>query len=230
MTKFVFSPAEIPSVAVAGSDGRFPVRRVWCVGRNYLDHVKEMGNDERAPPFFFSKQPDMLVPGGGTIRYPSLTKNYHFETELVVALKSGGSDVREADALGLVFGYAVGLDMTRRDLQKQMQEKGKPWEIGKSFEQSAPIGALTPSSGPLDVTPLRGRISLTVNGAVKQDSTLDKMIWSVPEIIAKLSQQVTLAAGDLIFTGTPEGVGPVVAGDRLHASITGLTDLDVAIA
>jgi fumarylpyruvate hydrolase len=225
MTKFVFPPAEIPSLAVAASDGRFPVRRVWCVGRNYLDHVKEMGNDERAPPFFFSKQPDMLVPGGGTIKYPSLTKNYHFETELVVALKGGGSDVSEANALGLVFGYAVGLDMTRRDLQKQMQEKGKPWEIGKSFEQSAPIGVLTPSSGAL-----AGRISLTVNGAVKQDSTLDKMIWSVPEIIARLSQQVSLAAGDLIFTGTPEGVGAVVVGDRLHASITGLGDLDVTIA
>jgi fumarylpyruvate hydrolase len=222
---FIFPPAPIPSLAITGSGARFPVRRVWCVGRNYLAHVKELGNDTREPPFFFSKQPDMLVPGGGAIAYPSLTKNYHYEAELVVALKAGGANVSVADAPSLIFGHACGLDMTRRDLQKQMQEKGKPWEIGKSFEQSAPIGALTPASSSLEA----GAITLTVNGNVKQSSDLNQMIWNVAEIIARLSQQVTLGAGDLIFTGTPEGVGAVVAGDRLRLDITGLSPLEITI-
>jgi fumarylpyruvate hydrolase len=225
MTKFVFAPTAIPSLAIRASEARYPVRRIWCVGRNYLAHVRELGNDDREPPFFFSKQPDMVVSEGGTVRYPSLTKNYHYETELVVALKAGGENVAVADAPSMIFGYAVGLDMTRRDLQKQMQEKGKPWEIGKSFEQSAPVGALTPASKPL----YSGRISLAVNGKTKQESDLSQMIWNVVEIISRLSQQVHLAAGDIIFTGTPEGVGPVIHGDRLHAEITGLADLNVAI-
>jgi fumarylpyruvate hydrolase len=225
MSGFVFPLAQ-PWIAIAGSADRFPVRRVWCVGRNYLGHVRELGNDEREPPLFFSKQPDMLVPGGGAIRYPSLTKNYHFEVELVVALKSGGENISAADADALIFGHAVGLDMTRRDLQKQMQEKGRPWEIAKSFDQSAPIGALVPSAGALPPA----RIRLSVNGAVKQDADTAQMMWSVPEIIAQLSRQVQLAAGDVIFTGTPEGVGPVVKGDRLHAEIEGLEPLAVTIA
>jgi fumarylpyruvate hydrolase len=225
MSGFVFPLAQ-PWIGIAGTTDRFPVRRVWCVGRNYLAHVRELGNDEREPPLFFSKQPDMLVPGGGAIRYPSLTKNYHFEVELVVALKSGGENVAAIDADALIFGYAVGLDMTRRDLQKQMQEKGRPWEAAKSFEQSGPIGALVPATGLLPPAHIR----LTVNGAVKQESNTSQMIWSVPEIIAQLSRQVRLGAGDVIFTGTPEGVGPVVRGDRLEAEIGGLEPLGVTIA
>ena len=225
MSGFVF-PLSQPWIGIAGSADRFPVRRVWCVGRNYLGHVRELGNDEREPPLFFSKQPDMLVPGGGAIRYPSLTKNYHYEVELVVALKAGGENIHVADADALIFGHAVGLDMTRRDLQKQMQEKGRPWEIAKSFEQSAPIGALVPASGALPPA----RIRLTVNGVVKQAADTAQLIWSVPEIIAQLSRQVRLAAGDVIFTGTPEGVGPVVKGDRLEAEIEGLEPLGVTIA
>jgi fumarylpyruvate hydrolase len=225
MSGFVF-PLSQPWIGIAGSADRFPVRRVWCVGRNYLGHVRELGNDEREPPLFFSKQPDMLVPGGGVIRYPSLTKNYHYEVELVVALKAGGENIQAADADALIFGHAVGLDMTRRDLQKQMQEKGRPWEIAKSFEQSAPIGALVPATGALPPA----RIRLTVNGVIKQDADTAQLIWSVPETIAQLSRQVRLAAGDVIFTGTPEGVGPVVKGDRLEAEIEGLEPLGATIA
>lgn len=225
MSGFVFPLAQ-PWIGIAGSGDRFPVRRVWCVGRNYLDHIRELGNDEREPPLFFSKQPDMLVPGGGAIRYPSLTRNYHYEVELVVALKAGGENIHVADADALIFGHAVGLDMTRRDLQKQMQEKGRPWEIAKSFEQSGPVGALVPATGVLPPV----RIRLSVNGAVKQDADTAQMIWSVPEIIAQLSRQVRLGAGDVIFTGTPDGVGPVVKGDRLEAEIDGLEPLGVTIA
>jgi fumarylpyruvate hydrolase len=225
MSGFAF-PVSQPWIAIAGSASRFPVRRVWCVGRNYLGHVRELGNDEREPPLFFSKQPDMLVPGGGAIRYPSLTKNYHYEVELVVALKAGGENIPAADADALIFGHAVGLDMTRRDLQKQMQEKGRPWELAKSFEQSAPIGALVPATGALPPA----RIRLSVNGVIQQDANTSQLIWSVPEILAQLSRQVRLGAGDVIFTGTPEGVGPVVKGDRLEAEIEGLEPLGVTIA
>jgi fumarylpyruvate hydrolase len=225
MSGFAFPLAQ-PWIGIAGSADRFPVRRVWCVGRNYLAHVRELGNDEREPPLFFSKQPDMLVPGGGTIRYPSLTKNYHFEVELVVALKSGGENVSTDDADALIFGYAVGLDMTRRDLQKQLQERGRPWEAAKSFEQSGPVGALVPATGLLPPA----RIRLSVNGDVKQEANTNQMIWSVPEIIAQLSRQVRLGAGDVIFTGTPEGVGPVMRGDRLEAEIGGLEPLGITIA
>jgi fumarylpyruvate hydrolase len=222
---FLFPLAQ-PSLPVMGMDKRFPVRRVWCVGRNYAAHARELGHDSREPPFFFSKQPDMLAPQGGEIRYPSLTGNYHYEVELVVALKAGGENIAIADAPGLVFGRAVGLDMTRRDLQKQMQEKGRPWEIGKSFEQSAPIGRLTPAAGLLPPSAIR----LSVNGETRQSSDTGQMIWSEAEIIAQLSRQVALAAGDVIFTGTPEGVGPVIKGDRLQAEIAGLEPLSVTIA
>jgi fumarylpyruvate hydrolase len=225
MTKFAF-PLLQPSLAIKDSDVRFPIRRVWCVGRNYLAHVREMGNDERETPFFFSKQPDMVVSGGGTIHYPSLTKNYQFDGELVVALKGGGENISTANAPSLIFGHAVGLDMTRRDLQKLATEKGKPWEISKSSEQSGPVGTLTPSS----TFPGEARIRVLVNGQTEQESNIRNMIWNVPEIIAKLSQQVSLAAGDIIFTGTPEGVGPVVSGDRLMAEVDGLPPLEVAIA
>lgn len=223
---YVFAPPAPPSLAVAGSSARFPVRRIWCVGRNYAAHAREMGNDEREPPFFFSKQPDMLVPGGGAIAYPGLTENLHYEGELVVALKDGGRDIAVEQASRLIYGYAAGLDMTRRDLQKQMQAKGKPWEIGKSFEQSAPVGTLVPSAALLTA----GAIRLSVDGQVRQSADLSDMIWNVAEILSRLSQQVTLAAGDIIFTGTPEGVGAVTRGQSLKLEIDGLTPLDVTIA
>jgi len=226
MVQYAFAPAPQPCLTVAGTDALFPVRRIWCVGRNYGAHAREMGHDDREPPFFFSKQPDMVVPGGGTIGYPTLTENLHHEAELVVALKDGGENVPVDSAASLIFGYAAGIDMTRRDLQKQMQAKGKPWEIGKSFEQSAPVGAITPSSALMTA----GAIRLTVNGETRQDGDLSDMIWNVAEIIARLSAQVALAAGDIIFTGTPEGVGAVVRGDRLRVEIDGLTPLDVTIA
>lgn len=226
MSDYVLPRAPTPSLAVAGTAARFAVRRIWCVGRNYAAHASEMGHDARQPPFFFSKQPDMVVPGGGAIAYPSLTENLHYEGELVVALKGGGADLAAEDAAGAIFGYGAGIDMTRRDLQKQMQEKGKPWEIGKSFEQSAPVGTITPLPAILRT----GAISLTVNGQVRQQSDLSAMIWGVGEIIARLSRQVTLAAGDIVFTGTPEGVGAVHRGDRLTVTVEGLEPLTVTIA
>jgi fumarylpyruvate hydrolase len=227
MTEFVFPPEAIPSIAVTGSKARFPVRRVWCVGRNYLAHIRELGNDEREPPFFFSKQPDMVVEGGA-ISYPPLTTDFQHEVELVVALKSGGSHMSREKALACVFGYAVGIDLTRRDQQNAMKAQKKPWEIGKSFEQSGPCGALTEATKASDIA--EATISLSVNGAVRQDSSLAHMIWSVPEIISHLSQMVDVGAGDVIFTGTPEGVGAVVRGDRLDAQIAGLEPLSITIA
>ena len=227
MTEFVFPPEAIPSIAVTGSKARFPVRRVWCVGRNYLAHIRELGNDEREPPFFFSKQPDMVV-GGGPIPYPALTEDFHHEVELVVALKSGGSHISPDKALACVFGYAVGIDLTRRDQQNAMKAQKKPWEISKSFEQSGPCGALTEAAKSGDIA--KAAISLSVNGAVRQNSSLAHMIWSVPEIISHLSQMVDVGPGDVIFTGTPEGVGAVVRGDRLDATIAGLEPLSITIA
>lgn len=222
---YIFDPHAPAAIPVLGSTTFFPVRRVWCVGRNYSAHAKEMGHDSREPPFFFSKQPDMLVPGGGRISYPPLTRNYHYEGELVVALKSGGLNIATSEASEHIFGYAAGLDMTRRDLQKQMQEKGRPWEIGKSFDQSAPIGPLTQMTSRFD----SGYIRLSVNGETRQSSDVSQMTWNVVEVISQLSRQVQLASGDLIFTGTPEGVGPVVAGDVIALEIEGLADLRVEI-
>jgi fumarylpyruvate hydrolase len=221
----VFPRSATPSLPIVGSHKLFPVRRIWCVGRNYAAHVREMGNDEREPPFFFAKHGDMVVPGGGDMSYPSLTKDLHFEVELVIAIKGTGENISVADAAGLIFGYAVGIDFTRRDLQKVCQEKGKSWEIAKSFEQSAPCSAITPLSGLLPTS----KITLSVNGAVKQDSTTGHMIWSIAEVVSKLSEQVALAPGDIIFTGTPQGVGPVVRGDKVLAHVDGLTDLSVSL-
>ncbi len=223
---FVFAPAAIPFLPIAGRTERFPVRRIWCVGRNYAAHVREMGNDEREPPFFFAKHGDMIVPGGGAVRYPGLTRDLHYEVELVVAIKGAGENVSVADAPALIFGYGVGIDLTRRDLQKICLEKSKSWEIAKSFEQCAPCSALTPMSGVLPTS----RIMLSVNGQVKQDSTTGHMIWSIPEVISKLSEQAALAPGDVIFTGTPQGVGPIVPGDKISAQIEGLEPLNIAIA
>jgi fumarylpyruvate hydrolase len=225
MNDYIFPPLPCPVLPVIGATGRFPVRRIWCVGRNYAAHAREMGHDTRQPPFFFSKQPDMLVPGGGPIPYPTLTNNLHYEAELVVVLKSGGENLSAEAAAHTVFGYAAGIDLTRRDLQKQMQEKGKPWEIGKSFEHSAPVGPITPS----DTLMTAGTIRLSVNGVVRQDSNLSDMIWDVAHIIAHLSAQVTLEGGDIIFTGTPEGVGAIQPGDHVAVEIEGLAPLGITV-
>ena len=222
MTDLVF-PLSVTSAAVKGIAARFPIHRVWCVGRNYAAHAREMGAELREPPFFFAKHPDMVVPGGA-VPYPSLTTDLQHEVELVVALKSGGTDIAPEAALGHVFGYAVGLDLTRRDLQGEAKKKGHPWEAGKSFEASAPIGLITPGAA----VPT-GNIRLTVNGALRQQSALDDLIWSVPEVIAKLSRQVAVGAGDLIYTGTPEGVAAIVRGDVLQAVVDGLEPLSVTI-
>ena len=223
----VIAPPATISVPVVGEAARFPVRRIYCVGRNYLAHVRELQNNAAEPPFFFQKQRDMIVLSGGRVRYPQLTDDFQFETELIVALKSGGMNISAEAATGHIYGYAVGFDMTRRDRQNEMKKMQKPWEIGKSFEDSAPCGNITPISktGPLS----KGFIRLEVNGKTRQDSDLAQMIWNVPAIVAELSKQVELAAGDLIYTGTPEGVGPVVRGDRMVGTIAGLDPLSVDI-
>lgn len=224
---FVIAPPPQPALAVAGSADRFPVRRIWCVGRNYLEHVREMGNDERQPPFFFAKHADMVAPDGATIAYPPLTKDLHHEVELVVALKSGGLNITVEKALDHVWGYAVGIDLTRRDLQIASRKKEQPWEIGKSFDASAPCGALRPAS---EIGhPATGKIWLSVNGTERQTGDLSEMIWNVPEIIAKLSAQVELAAGDIIMTGTPAGVAALSPGDGIACGVDGIGTLNVTI-
>jgi fumarylpyruvate hydrolase len=224
---FVIPAPPQASIAVVGESKSFPVRRIWCVGRNYLEHIREMGNDERAPPFFFAKHADMVVADGATIPYPPLTKDFHHEVELVVALKSGGRNIPADQALDHVYGYAVGIDLTRRDLQGAAKKKERPWEIGKSFDHSAPCGALQPATK--IGHPAKGKIWLSVNGTEKQKGDLTELIWSVPEIIAKLSEQVTLDAGDIILTGTPAGVGALVAGDKIECGIDDIGTLKIAI-
>jgi fumarylpyruvate hydrolase len=224
-------PAVSPvTVRVAGG-GEFPVHRIYCVGRNYAEHAQEMGHSGREPPFFFMKPADALVPVAagetGTIDYPPLTDNLHHEIELVVALGRGGRDLRAADAPALIWGYAVGLDMTRRDLQSQMKKQGRPWEIGKAFEQSAPIGPLVPIANTGEL--LRGAITLDVNGARRQTGDLADLIWSVAETIEQLSAAWLLQPGDLIYTGTPAGVGAVQRGDLMEGRIDGLPALRVAV-
>lgn len=215
------------SIGIVGSDRRFPVRRVYCVGRNYLAHIREMKEgDERDPPFFFQKPADAVVTDG-RVPYPTLTDDFQFEFELVVAIGSEASNVAPETALDHVFGYAAGLDMTRRDRQRECNKRGLPWEQGKSFDHSAPCGPIHPVA---QVGHVRsGALSLAVNGAVRQDSLLEKMIWNVHEIVSELSKQYRLLPGDLIFTGTPEGVGPVQRGDRLTGRIEGLDSLQVEI-
>ena len=224
-------PAPVPvTVAVAGG-GEFPVRRIYCVGRNYVEHAQEMGFTGREPPFFFMKPADALVPvaegATGLIDYPPLTHNLHHEIELVVAIGTGGSGIKAADAPGHVWGYAVGLDMTRRDLQGDMKKQGRPWCIGKAFDQSAPIGPIHPKSRTGEVN--AGAITVTVNGAPRQKGDLQELIWNVNEIIEHLSAAWTLQPGDLIFTGTPAGVGPVVRGDLMEGAIAGLGELKVRV-
>ena len=221
MSDFVFQPAPPVALPVAGETARFPVRRVLCVGRNYAAHRREMGGDDRDPPFFFAKPADALVPPGETVPYPPATEDLHHEVELVVALKGGGADIPVEAALDHVFGYAVGVDLTRRDLQARAKDKGQPWEASKGFDASAPISAVRRWGGP----PPQGRISLSVNGQTRQDAVVSDMIWNVAEIIAQASRLWTLAAGDLIFTGTPEGVSPLVRGDVMAGAVEGVGDV-----
>jgi fumarylpyruvate hydrolase len=217
-----------PSLPVMGTSSRFPVHRIYCVGRNYLAHVREFGNDEKAPPLFFSKTSDMIVESGSAIPYPPLTKNFHYEVELVVAIGKGGANIPADAALDHIYGYAIGFDMTRRDLQQAAAKAGRPWEIGKSFDHSAPCSAIYPVAQVGHVA--TGEIQIAVNGVVRQHSDLGEMIWDVPHIISHLSQQITLAPGDLIYTGTPEGVGPVVSGDTMVGRIAKLGELTITIS
>lgn len=225
--RYVIDPPPQASLAIAGSDQLFPVRRIWCVGRNYVEHIREMGNDEREPPFFFAKPADAVVPDGGVVPYPPLTKDMHHEVEMVVALKAGGRNIKAAKALDLVWGYGVGIDLTRRDLQIASRKIQRPWEIGKAFDASAPCGAL--KSAAEIGHPSKGRITLSCNGTLRQDGDLDQMIWKVPEIIEKLSEMVALEAGDIIMTGTPAGVAATVAGDKLDCVVAGVGTLTVTI-
>jgi len=230
---FVFAPAAPVAVPIAGSQDSFPVRRVYCVGRNYAAHAREMGFDpDREPPFFFCKPADAVVPvaEGSTLSlpYPPETSNLHYEIELVAAIGKGGANIAVDEALQHVWGYAVGLDMTRRDLQMSMREAGRPWELGKAFDQSAPIGPLHPAQSVKDIE--KANIWLQVNGADKQRSDVGKLIWSIAETIGYLSKYFRLEAGDLIYTGTPEGVGPVVRGDRMVGGVDGLGTLSVQMA
>jgi fumarylpyruvate hydrolase len=230
MSLVLAAPAVV-TVPVRGG-GEFPVRRVYCVGRNYVEHAIEMGHTGREPPFFFLKPADNVLPvregETGTMHYPSMTQSLHHELELVVAIGEGGRDIPVEQAMRHVWGYAVGLDMTRRDLQNDMKKQGRPWEIGKAFEESAPIGELVRA----DDVPVGAEtaISLTVNGQPRQSSRIGKLIWSIPEVIAHASAAWTLAPGDLIYTGTPEGVAAVVPGDVLEARIDGLPTLSLRIA
>ena len=216
-----------PALAIAGSNDLFPVRRIFCVGRNYVEHQKEMGGDGREQPFFFIKSAHALVPGGGDIHYPSKTANYHYETEMVVAISKQGRRIAAKDASGFIYGYAVGLDMTRRDLQQIGKDKGRPWDFGKDFDQAAPCGVLAPAAKIGHVA--KGASWLKVNGKERQKADLAEMIWSVPEQIEYLSQFYTLEPGDIIFSGTPAGVGPVQPGDELHAGVEGVGELKVRI-
>lgn len=231
--RFVFPPFPVSSLPVAGGELRFPVRRIFCVGRNYAEHAREMGAVDQAegrePPFFFTKPADALVAGEGelSVRYPSLTQNLHHEIEMVVALGAGGENVPVEDAQNLIFGYAVGLDLTRRDIQARAKEKSHPWDMSKGFDQSAVAGAITPAAR--CGHPTRGHIWLNVNGETRQQGDLSDMMWKVPDIIANLSTMVRLEAGDLIYSGTPAGVGPLLRGDVLEAGVEGVGGLRARI-
>ncbi len=229
MSEFVFAPPPQPAVAVRGTSALFPARRVYCVGRNYAAHAVEMGHDpNREPPFFFMKTPDALLPDGGAFPYPTETSDVHHEIEMVVALSGGGRNVAEEDALSLVFGYAVGIDFTRRDLQAEAKKLQRPWEVGKAFDAAAPCGTIARAS---EIGhPVKGAVTLDVNGARRQEGNLDQLIWTVPEMISILSRLFELQPGDLIFSGTPAGVGPVVRGDRLEGAVEGVGSLVITVA
>ncbi|WP_135469341.1 fumarylacetoacetate hydrolase family protein [Crenalkalicoccus roseus] len=223
MTDYVIAPPPVAALPIRGEARLFPIRRIFCVGRNYAEHAIEMGSDPtREPPFYFTKPADAVVTGGADMPYPPMTKSLHHEMELVVAIGEGGADIRVEDALRHVWGYCAGLDMTRRDLQNEAKKTGRPWDMGKGFDHSAPMGALVPAAG---VDPSRGRIELRVNGQPRQASDLSKLIWSVPEVISNLSQLVRLAPGDLIMTGTPEGVAAVERGDLLEGFVEGVGEV-----
>ncbi|WP_332812490.1 fumarylacetoacetate hydrolase family protein [Sphingomonas sp.] len=224
---WVIAPPRQAWVPIAGG-GRFPVRRVYCVGRNYAEHIREMGGDERQPPFFFQKPADAIVHDGAAVPYPTLTKDLQHEIELVLAIRTGGSAIAEADAAAHVFGLAVGIDLTRRDLQVEARKAGRPWEIGKAFDHSAPIGLLRPLAGA--ALPVSGAISINVNGETRQQADLGDMTWNAAEIVAQLSRHYRLEPGDLIYTGTPAGVTAVAVGDRLEGRVADLPPLRITIA
>lgn len=225
---FIFSPAPPATVPVVGTAGQFPVRRIYCVGQNYSAHVREMGGDPaKTQPVFFSKPADAVVTNNASIQYPLVTENLHYEAELVVALQGGGANLSATEAKSCIYGYAVGIDFTRRDLQAKCKAKGQPWDIAKGFDESAPISAIKPLAQCENVD--RARIWLKVNGEIKQDANTDDMIWDVPSIIAELSRYFKLAAGDLIFTGTPSGVSAVAKGDSIEAGVDGIGSVDVNI-
>lgn len=228
-SSFVIPELTVPSLQVAGTDARFPVRRVYCVGRNYAAHAREMGKDpDREPPFFFMKPADAVVPAKGQLPYPPLTQDLHHEVELVIAIGTGGAGIAIDDAPEHVFGYAVGIDLTRRDLQGEAKKLARPWDWGKAFDAAAPCGPVTPAS---DIGhPGAGRIWLSVNGEARQDGDLNELIWSVSEIISICSQASRLEPGDLIMTGTPAGVGAIVAGDRVAAGVDGVGEIAFEIS
>lgn len=226
MAEFVIAPPPIAVVPVQGQAGGFPVRRILCVGRNYAAHRREMGGDDRDPPFFFTKPADAVVPPGRDPTYPQRTANLHHEIELVVAIGKAGRDVPVEGALELVYGYAVGVDLTRRDLQSAAKDKGQPWDASKGFDESAPISAIRPWTA----APPQGRIALSVNGQVKQDAAVADMIWNVAEIVAEASKLWSLVPGDLIYTGTPEGVGPLAKGDKVEGEVEGVGQLAFTVA
>ena len=227
MTAYAVTPPPQAHLDITGSDEKFPVRRIYCIGKNYVAHIREMEQDERDPPVIFMKPADAIVRNGGEIPYPVFTNNFHYECELVVALKSGGYNIPEAEASSHIFGYAVGLDMTRRDHQAEALAKGLPWDVTKGFDHSAPVGPITrvEDTGVMST----GHVRLLVNGQTKQDADISLLIWKIDEIISKLSEQYELKAGDIILTGTPAGVGAVVTGDVLDCSVDGLADMQVRI-
>lgn len=225
---YLFSPPAVPALPIRGKDSLFPIHRIYCVGRNYAAHAVEMGGDpDKEPPFFFQKNPDNLLVGGGKFAYPPASNDVHHEMELVIALHKGGKDIPVESALDHVYGYAAGLDMTRRDLQGEAKKAGRPWEVGKAFEQSAPCGELVAAE---DIGhPTEGAIWLDINGERRQTGDLNQLIWKVPEVVSYLSGLFELQPGDLIFTGTPSGVGAVERGDKLHGHIDGIGDIAVEV-
>ena len=228
MTTYAFPPPTPPSLAITGTADRFPIRRVICVGRNYAAHAREMGSDpDREPPFFFMKPADAVVPAEGVIAYPTATNDLHHEIELVVALGAGGANVASEQAMDLVWGYGVGLDLTRRDLQQQAKDTRRPWDMGKGFDASAPCSPLVPASA--IGHPAAGRVFLDVNGKRVQDGDLNELIWPIADLISQLSSLMTLQPGDLIFTGTPAGVGALQAGDRVHGEVEGVAAFELTI-
>ncbi len=227
MSDYVVPPAKRVTVPVIGTDSVFPVRRIYCVGRNYAAHVKEMGGDERDPPFFFQKPADAIVQNGSVVPYPTLTEDLQFEIELVLAIGTGGRNIPIDGAAKHVFGLATGIDLTRRDVQIKARKTGRPWGIGKAFDHSAPITAITPLGG--DPLPVSGDISLDVNAETKQKGDLSELIWNCAEVVSVLSTHYELVAGDLIYTGTPSGVGPVTPGDRIVGRVQNLPELEITI-